>query len=269
MDGGRLMIFTEMDFQLPVLQELESLANRQWHSLLISGPSGSGKSYLAKQYVRMLGAQDFASITPKVDLIREALEAGYKLSAPIVYCIENLDAGTLSASYTLLKFLEDPAPNVYVIITCQNIAAIPDTILSRCACLTLSPPTVSAINTYAKHYDEAKWSALHKHVAWSGVKSFKDVEYLYNLTSTQLAYYDELSSILTFKDTVSNIIWKLGHYSDNSEINIPFMFNCIVATTSSAQIRKHAINCMRDYIYNHIAIHAVLAKFVLECKYGE
>ena len=75
--------------------------------------------------------------------------------------------------------------------------------------------------------------------------------------------------MLQFKETVSNIVWGLGHYEDNTETNIQFVFNFIVATTNSDRIKRYAISCVQDLLKSRIAAHAVLAKFVFECKYGE
>ena len=56
------------------LAELQTLAQAHRQSVLISGPSGSGKSYLCQQYANMLGIDDFVSIEPKVSDIREAMD---------------------------------------------------------------------------------------------------------------------------------------------------------------------------------------------------
>jgi hypothetical protein len=96
-----------------------------------------------------------------------------------------------------------------------------------------------------------------------------DVELAYRLSSEQLGHFDQVDNILSFKDTVSNIIWQLGHFPDNSEIDPTFLMNYIVANAKSQRIQTYAIQCMRDLATSRIAAHAVLAKFVFECKYGE
>lgn len=256
-------------FQSNAIQELELLAASDRHSVLLEGPAGCGKSYLVKQYAKMLHISDFSSVKPTVQSIREALEASYDLTSPVVFCIENLDTGVLAASYTLLKFLEEPVSNVYIVVTCRNRYKLPDTIVSRSTCVTLSAPIDSDVNEFAEIRDVLKYNQLSSHSIWSAVKSLHDVEYVFKLTSDQINYFDQISKILNFKDNVSTIIWSLGHYSDNSETNIAFVFNYIISTTKSKRIRNHAIACMRDIVTARIASHAVLAKFVLECKYGE
>lgn len=259
-----------LKFQSDAILELQSLAKADRHSILLEGNIGSGKSYIAKQYVKMLGVQDFASVQPTVQSIREALDASHDLTAPVVFCIENLDTGVPAASFTLLKFLEEPAVNAYIIVTCRNRFKLPDTIISRSTCITLSTPTSNDINDYAQVLDITKYNRLHDSPVWQAVRSLNDVSHIFQLTSDQLAYYTQVNSILTSKDNVSNIIWKLGHYADNSEIDLTFMLNYIIVTNrKSTRIQNYAIQCMRDLSSSRIASHAILAKFVMECKYGE
>lgn len=259
----------KLRFQQTALAELQTLANADRHSVLIEGPIGSGKSTLAKTYGEYLNIVDFASVSPTVQAIRDALDASYNLSEPIVYCIENLDSGVPGASYTLLKFLEEPSDKVYIVVTCRNQLNVPDTIVSRSTCVTIATPTDVDIVDYAKATDSTRYNILNVRQVWKGVKTLNDVDSVYMMTPAQVDYYDTLASVLTFKDTVSNIMWKLGHYSDNSETNIQFIFNYIINSSTSRRIQYHAIACVNDIIKSRIASHAVLAKFVLECKYGD
>ena len=114
----------------PTLQ-LMDLANSRHHSILIEGPQGCGKTYLAKQYAAMLNVSDFEVVKCSVDTIRDAIDETCKIKNDVVICLENLDDGVLSASYTILKFLEEPLPNVYIVVTCRNLKKVPDTIISR------------------------------------------------------------------------------------------------------------------------------------------
>lgn len=258
-----------LKFQSSAINELSLLAKSDRHSVLIEGPVGCGKSYLAKYYGTLLGVVDFASVPATVQGIRDALDASYNLTSPIVFCIENLDTGVPSASYTLLKFLEEPSQNVYIVVTCRNRFNVPDTIISRSTCVTVAYPTDADVVEFAKETDIAKYTQLSNHVVWSGVKALNDVDTVYRMTPTQLSYFQNLPTILQFKDTVASIVWQLGHFEDNSETNLQFIFNFIVATSQSDRVKHHAIECVRDLLKSRLASHAVLAKFVFECKYGD
>ena len=65
-----------MDFlcQSECIDQLQNLVKSDRHSLLISGPAGCGKSYLANQFAKFLGIEDFQLIMPKVLDIRQAID---------------------------------------------------------------------------------------------------------------------------------------------------------------------------------------------------
>lgn len=258
-----------LKFQSETLSELQSLASSDKHSILIDGPSGCGKSYLAKQYANMLGISDFSIVQPTVQSIRDIIDTCYNLSNPVVFCIENLDSGVQGASFTLLKFLEEPASNVYIVVTCQNRYRVPDTIISRSACLSMSCPIESDVSEYAELTDAHKYFQMKELSLWRAVRTLKDVDNVFRFTEDNLSYFEELQELCNFKDTVANIAWKLGHYNNNSETDIPFVINFVMNVSNSQRIRKYGIECVKDLNKSRIASHAVLAKFAFECKYGD
>ena len=136
--------------QQQALIDLTQLAEQRKQAVVISGAYAVGKTYLAREYGKLLGIPDFTVIEPKVNDIKSTIDSLIQLDTPIVLCVENLDLGVAAASYTLLKFLEEPKSNIYIVITCRNISQIPDTILSR-AILVSVPNILSAdIDAYAK-----------------------------------------------------------------------------------------------------------------------
>ena len=259
----------DLTFQQTALDELKKLADSDRHSVLIEGVVGSGKSYLSRMYGKLCGFTDFASIPPTVQGIRDALDASYNLTSPVLFCIENLDIGVPAASYTLLKFLEEPTSNVYIVVTCRNRFKLPDTIISRSTCVSISSPILSDIESYAEIRDAVKYRSLKNTSLWKGVRNLKDVEYVFKLNPDQLSYYDELKSIMNFKDSISNISWKLGHYNDNTETDPIFVLNYLMGVYNSKRIQRYLIDCIRDLSSSRIATHAAICKMLFECKYGE
>lgn len=67
---------------------------------------------------------------------RTALEkAGIK-----VYIIDNIENASVSAINSLLKFLEEPSNNTYAFFTCESIAKVLPTIVSRCQIINFKKP---------------------------------------------------------------------------------------------------------------------------------
>lgn len=252
----------------PTLQ-LMDLSNSRHHSILIEGPQGCGKTYLAKQYATMLNVSDFEVVRCSVDTIRDAIDETFKIKNDVVICLENLDEGVLSASYTILKFLEEPMPNVYIVVTCRNLKKVPDTIISRSAVVSCGPPIDKDIEEFAENKNKQKFEYLKTKNIWNCVRSFKDAEYILSMNDSQIRYFTQIDKMMSFSDTVSNIIWKLGHYEDNTEIPVSIVMQYIIANSKSKTVKRAAIRCISDISLGRLAQHACLARFVFEAKYVE
>lgn len=257
--------------QREALAELKKLADSNRQSILISGPSGSGKSYLSQQYANMLNIDDYSVISPKVTEIREALDSCLTITNPVMLEIHNLDTGVAAASYTLLKSLEEPLSHVYIIITCRNIDHVPDTIISRSAVVNIGPPTNNDIDAYGREKDTLKFNNVASRLVWQCVRSFSDADSVLSMSPDEINYYESLSEVCKFKDSVSNIIWKLGHYDGpgNKECNLELAIRSVAELMNNPFITKCAIECIRDLEKQRIAQHAVLAKFVFNAKFCE
>lgn len=259
----------ELISQKSVIEELTNLAEHNRHSIMIVGPHGSGKTHLAKMYASMLGIDDFLEISPKVEEVRRAIDTCIDLNTPVVMCIENLDKGVLSAAYTLLKFLEEPSDNAYIIITARNITKVPDTIISRSTVTITSPPTDVDIAEYAKLKNLSRYQSLCNNRIWKCVRSFADADMVLNLSGPQLQFFDDLSSKLKFQDTITNMSWNFGHYPDNTETPIEFVIRYIMELVDTRHARLAGVSCIRDISSGRIAKHAALSKFLFEMKYTE
>lgn len=260
------MIF---DCQIEPLDNLSKLALFDRHSVLIAGQSGTGKTFLSRQYANLLSINDFVLVQPKVADIREALDTSMQLQSPIVLSIENLDLGVAAAAYTLLKSFEDPAPNVYIVITCRNLKQVPDTIISRAAVVNTNIPREADLHNYTKSKDEAKFALLSDRLVYRCAKSFSDIDKVLAMTSDQVNYYESLVEMCTFKDSISNLVWTISHYKDNQPCDIELAIRAIMELMHNNFITKCGIECLRELSSNRIAQHAVLAKFLFNAKYCE
>lgn len=260
------MIF---DCEIHPLDELAELCRANRQSVLIEGRQGSGKTYLSQQYANMLLIDDFVSVSPKVSDIRDALDSCSQLQTRVMLCIENLDLGVAAAAYTLLKSLEEPSPNVYIVITCRNIKIIPDTIISRSAVISTGVPTLSDIDAYGRYKDELRYEIIKDRLVWRCARSFTDAENILAMTNDQIAYYESLADVCQFNDNISNLIWSISHYPDNQLCNIELAIRSIMELMHSRFITMCGIDCLKELSANRIAQHAVLAKFLFNAKYCE
>ena len=246
--------------------ELKQLAKQQHHSILIEGPEGSGKSYLAYEYANDLGIVDVMTVPATVSDIRVAADTTSSMSVPILLCIENLDLGVVGAAYALLKFLEEPRSNIYIVVTCRNIKNVPDTIISRSVCVRIGEPTDSDIVDYAICKDAGMYKVRSTTPLWKVCRSFLDVNVLFQLTADQIDYILNLAE-LNWNDTVSNVVWKLGHYDDNSETPLSFVLRYMYDVAND-RAKACVLKCLTELNTTRLAPHAVLTRFVFDFKYG-
>ena len=258
-----------MDFvnQQEAIVTLNSFAEAKRQAVLISGPEGCGKTYLAKHYSKLLHISDFHYIEAKVASIREAADMCSVMDTPIVLCIENLDTGVDGAAYALLKFLEEPKQNVYIIVTCRNIRQVPDTILSRCTTLTVPPMLSADIKQYVITHDatlSAKLNAVPE--LWPCLRSIADATTLSKVSAENIGYFRAILSKMSAKDSVSSIIWKLQRFPDNTYTPIHIVIRYLMNT--NALWRKPCIDCLDRLSFGRLGTHAVIARLVFDLKYG-
>jgi type II secretory pathway predicted ATPase ExeA len=103
--------------QQEALESIKFLAEHNQHGVLIVGDSGSGKTYVARQYAQLLGIEDFYIINPVMTDLRSMIELCLSAENRVVICIENLDKGVIQASAPLLKLIEDCPSHIYVVVT--------------------------------------------------------------------------------------------------------------------------------------------------------
>jgi DNA polymerase-3 subunit delta' len=159
-------------------------ANKLHHALLIQGPAGLGKSSFALQLAQLLLCKarqgdkvcgqcqscllNAATTHPDlhvvesdkqigVDQIREAIKklvSSAHLSGVKVLIIYHAHTMTESSANALLKTLEEPTANTYLLLTTDKPERILPTIKSRCEKLALPLPSLESTLAWVKtQYD--------------------------------------------------------------------------------------------------------------------
>jgi replication-associated recombination protein RarA len=259
----------DMICQRSSLEELRHLATGNIHSVLISGCSGCGKTYLAAQYAKMLNIQDFQVVKPAVAELRDCIDVCSTSSSLVVLCIENLDTGVIAAAYTLLKFLEEPRSNVYIVVTCRNLQRVPDTIVSRSSCIETSPPTVSDLQNYARSKNLEAYELRANSQCWNYVRTIHDVDSVLQMSLDHLQYVESISSKLLTHEPVSSLSWYLTKFPDGSAAPTELLLRSLLDQhKSNSYIQKCGVACIDDLLSGRMSANAVISKFLFEYKYG-
>lgn len=209
------------------------------HAHIIVGADGIGKSNLANKFARnilgKLEEKDYIDIINYrckkasfgVDDVREIVEEINKKpfegdkKVIIIYDGNKL---TVQAQNALLKTIEEPPKGVYIILLCESLELILDTIKSRCQIYKLSPLTKEDISYYLSNMnDDFSRDEINAAIAYSeGIpgkaesflrdSSLKDlrntlVELLFLITkSNSIELLDFEMKILAFKDKKEEIL---------------------------------------------------------------
>jgi DNA polymerase-3 subunit delta' len=160
-------------------------ADKLHHALLIQGPSGLGKSNFALQFAQLLLCKarqghkvcghcqscllNAANTHPDlhvvesdkqigVDQIREAIKklvSSAHMSGAKVLIIYDAHTMTESSANALLKTLEEPTANTFLLLTTDKPERLLPTIKSRCEKLALPLPTLDSTLAWVKTQHDA------------------------------------------------------------------------------------------------------------------
>lgn len=176
------------DVSESLTQRIET--GRLSHALLVSGPSGVGKIQLAEHLVSSLlglpapqklelakqSVPDLVVVTPEekkttisVDQIRE-LGQWMTLSshgqAGKVAVVVPAESMTIAAANALLKTLEEPVPERWLMLISHEPSRLPATVLSRCERVSVDPPKQDVALDWLKTQGHEKEMATHA-LAWA------------------------------------------------------------------------------------------------------
>lgn len=163
--------------------QLELYRAQPAHALLLSGPGGSGKYFVAQELARQLDlpthivepAEDKAGIS--IEQVRQLYQVTRSGSALLVI-IKDAHSLSSEAQNALLKLLEEPPRQTHFILTVDQEQLLLPTIRSRCQEITILPP------------DSRQLSTLHQ------AASAIDAATLDRLTHTTLRLPGKLTQLL-------------------------------------------------------------------------
>jgi len=154
-DKYRPQEFSEVYGHEDIVRALQGMiADDSSHSYVLAGPSGTGKTTLARIAAKQLGAEPSAivevaaAVYNGVDAMRDLISmAQYKPldSEVLVYILDEAQRLSTPAWEALLKIVEEPPSHVYWFFCTTEIGKIPRTIMTRSVQLTLRELSVDML----------------------------------------------------------------------------------------------------------------------------
>ena len=222
------------------------------HAQLISGEDGIGKSILAeilgklilngdlnREYVDIINYRP-SKASFGVDDVREIIDEVNKKpfeGDKKVIIIHQGNKLTIQAQNALLKTIEEPPTEVYIIILCESLELILDTIKSKCEIYKLTPLTKDELYKYIaiKGYDyseEEKASAIafsegipgriDRYFSDTELQELRDkiVDLLLQLTNNEIeAILEKEEQLVSYKQNKEEVINVLSSFIRDILVN--------------------------------------------------
>lgn len=222
------------------------------HAQLISGEDGIGKSILAeilgklilngdlnREYVDIINYKP-SKASFGVDDVREIIDEVNKKpfeGDKKVIIIHQGNKLTIQAQNALLKTIEEPPTEVYIIILCESLELILDTIKSRCEIYKLTPLTKDELYKYIaiKGYDyseEEKSSAIafsegipgriDRYFSDTELQELRDkiVDLLLQLTNNEIeAILEKEEQLVSYKQNKEEVVNVLSSFIRDILVN--------------------------------------------------
>ena len=222
------------------------------HAQLISGEDGIGKSILAeilgklilngdinREYVDIINYKPIKAsfgVDDVRDIIDEVNKKPFEGDKKVII-IHQGNKLTIQAQNALLKTIEEPPTEVYIIILCESLELILDTIKSRCEIYKLTPLTKDELYKYIaiKGYDyseEEKSSAIafsegipgriDRYFSDTELQELRDkiVDLLLQLTNNEIeAILEKEEQLVSYKQNKEEVINVLSSFIRDILVN--------------------------------------------------
>ena len=231
-------------------------------SVMLVGPEGSGKHSISCFIARHLGLT-LEDISDKLTL--ETIEDITTRVEPSVYLIDTKNI-TVKEQNTILKFVEEPLKNAYIIIITESKNRLLDTVLNRCLIWTLANYSKSTLEMFLNNVTQDSELILEIANTPGQVIKYRDA---------QLKEYVELAKkIINFIDVASvpntlTLVDKLQYKEEKDKLNADIFFSVLLheswqAVKDCTKLYADRLYIITDQLKNDLLIANIDKKTLFE-----
>jgi DNA polymerase III delta prime subunit len=213
------------------------------NAMLLIGEKGSGKHFISNCLANHLGVE---LIKLDTTTLHDTLIEYSQCNIPKIYLID-LSTVVEKQQNKFLKFIEEPAPTVRVILLAESDAGILPTILNRCITYRLEEYTIDQLKQF--EWVTGNYSELvYKFCKTPGqLLNIENEEVLINLQKT---FKNLLNNILTtsYADLL-NVVNKINFKEDYNKFNFDLFLTALIQTAYDNFIEENNVLSFKIYKY--------------------
>lgn len=205
-------------------------------SLLLVGEKGSGKHVIADYIAKNILNLPLIDIS---EIISEEIIDNIYLSAnPSIYFI-NVDIIPEKSQNTLLKLLEEPLLNTYLILSTENKNYILNTVINRCMCFEMDKYSDDELINFSKDPEALKiMRTPGKLLSFSA--NIKDINTLVDKICDKI-------KVANYANTLT-LVNKFNYSDEYSKIDVDIFINILVLTLFKRYKDNNDINMYKMYL---------------------
>ena len=190
-------------------------------SVMLVGPSGSGKHSLCSFISTKLNLK-IENITENLTL--EMIEEISVRVEPRIYVIETSKI-TVKEENTILKFLEEPLKNAYIVLLCESKNRLLDTIINRCQVWTLEAYSKETLTQFVSDGNEERDLILELAHTPGEVKKYNSIKLSdYVLLASKLVNMIDIASV----PNTLTLVDKLCYKNEKDKLDADIFFNVLL-----------------------------------------
>lgn len=211
-------------------------------SSILSGPKGCGKHTFCSLLKEKLNIP-LVDITDKLDF--EFIIELYTKTTPSIYLVDVTNI-LKKEQNKLLKFLEESLKNSFIIILCESLNQLLDTIINRCEVIRFQPYTIEQLRQFDSDIDE---TILHLCNTPGDIITYKSLSLEPYIVLAQKMI--EKMNIAAISNAIS-ISDKIAFKDESDRLNLTLFKKVLLNTASAALINQKINNSFFDAIRNYL-----------------